>query len=200
MKPDPSQPTSVLHTLQQAGIKSAWQNGWALLRARWYLRQANSIGPKVRVWGRPVVRNWGIMHFGERIRLVSTIATLELVASPGGRLEIGSNTFINYGCSIAANQSVSIGADCSIGTYAIIMDNNFHRLEPDRRFETPASQPVILEDNVWLGARVIVLPGVRIGTGSVVAAGSVVTRDIPPFTLAAGTPARVIRELSPPSI
>ena len=200
MQSRPSNLSSLVNTIQQAGLKSAWQNGLAVFRARWYLRQANIIGPKVRVWGRPVVKNWGFMSFGERVRLVSTIATLELVAVPGARLEIGSNTFINYGCSIAANQWVSIGADCSIGTYVIIMDNNFHRLEPDRRFEVPESQPVTLEDNVWLGARVIVLPGVTIGTGSMIAAGSVVTRDIAPLSLAAGTPARVIRTLVHESI
>lgn len=171
----------------------SFQYGLAMLRARWYLRKATVLGPKVRVWGRPIIHNQGVLKIGERIRLDSRIVTLEIVTNPGGVLEIGANTFINYGCSIAATERISIGSDCSIGTYVNIMDNNFHRLEPDRRYEMPESQPVTLEDNVWLGTRVIVLPGVTIGTGSVVGAGSVVTRDIPPFSLAVGTPARVIR-------
>jgi maltose O-acetyltransferase len=75
------------------------------------------------------------------------------------------------------------------------MDNDFHRVEPERRHEVPESLPIILGENVWLGARVVVLRGVTIGAHSVVAAGSVVTRDIPPRTLAAGVPARVVREL-----
>lgn len=54
-------------------------------------------------------------------------------------------------------------------------------------------QPIIIEDDVWLGARVIILPGVRVGTGSVIGAGSVVTRDVVPYSIAAGNPARVIR-------
>jgi maltose O-acetyltransferase len=103
--------------------------------------------------------------------------------------------FINYGCSISASQQVRIGDDCSIGTHAIIMDNDFHEIDPGRRRLRPASAPIVLEENVWLGARVTVLKGVTIGRDSVVAAGSVVTRDIPPGTIAAGVPARVIRSL-----
>jgi maltose O-acetyltransferase len=75
------------------------------------------------------------------------------------------------------------------------MDNDFHRLEPERRDERPLSAPIILEENVWLGARVIVLRGVTIGAGSAIGAGSVVTRDIPPRSLAVGAPAKVIRSL-----
>jgi maltose O-acetyltransferase len=76
-----------------------------------------------------------------------------------------------------------------------MMDNDFHSLEPEKRQVKPPSAPIILEENVWLGARVIVLRGVTIGKGSVIGAGSVVTKDIPPGVLAAGSPARVIRKL-----
>jgi serine acetyltransferase len=171
------------------------KNGLAVIRARWYLRQATTIGPKVRLWGRPSVKNKGEMVFGERARLVSTVATLELVCGREAQLIIGPGTFINYGCSIGATRSIVIGAGCTIGTYVIIMDNDFHRLEPERRQELPESEPVKLEENVWLGARVIVLRGVTIGEGSVIGAGSVVTRSIPPRSLAAGIPAKVIRTL-----
>jgi maltose O-acetyltransferase len=168
-----------------------------VLRARWYLRSATHVGSRVRLWGRASVQNWGTMIIGERARLVSTVARLELVAAEGATLEIGAGTFVNYGGSIAASQLVRIGPHCSIGTHAIIMDSDFHRLEPDRRYERPDSAPIVLEENVWLGARVIVLKGVTIGTGSVIGAGSVVTRDVPPLCLAAGVPARVIRALAP---
>jgi acetyltransferase-like isoleucine patch superfamily enzyme len=172
-----------------------WHNGWAVLRAHWYLRRADTVGSKVRIWGNPSIQNRGVMRIGERVRLVSTIATLEMVTEAGGALEIGPGAFINYGCSIAATKLVQIGPCCNIGTYVIMMDNDFHRLEPEHRNEYPESAPIILEKNVWLGARVIVLRGVTIGTGSVIGAGSVVTRDIPPRTLAAGVPAKVIRHL-----
>lgn len=182
-------------TAKKSGsLKNILENAGAVLRARWYFRHATFLGSRVRIWGRPSVKNWGRMVIGDRVRLVSTVAKLELVAE-GGALEIGEGTFINYGCSIGATQLVRIGANCSIGTYAILMDNDYHRLEPERRNERPESAPIVLEDNVWLGARVIVLRGVTIGAGSAIGAGSVVTRNIPPRSLAAGAPARVIKAL-----
>jgi maltose O-acetyltransferase len=77
----------------------------------------------------------------------------------------------------------------------MLMDNAFHRLEPERRNEVPPSAPIVIGNNVWLGARTIVLPGVTIGHDSVIGAGSVVTRDVPPRTLSAGVPARPIKNL-----
>jgi len=165
------------------------------LRARWYLRRATIVAPSVRVWGKPAVHNNGTMTIGERVRLISTTATLELAAESGGTLEIGSSTFINYGCSIAASRMISIGPRCNIGTHVIIMDNDYHELDPERRLIRPESSPIILEENVWICARAIILRGVKIGEGSVVGAGSVVTRDIPPRSLAVGQPARVVRSL-----
>ncbi|NJO82708.1 MAG: acyltransferase [Blastochloris sp.] len=167
----------------------------AVLRARWYLRHTNHVGKRVRAWGRLHVMALGNLWIGDRVQLVGTITPIELAAGPDSSLQIGEQVFINYGCSIAALERVDIGPRCNIGTYVNIMDNNFHHLEPERRNERPASAAVTLEENVWLGARVIVLPGVRIGAGSVVAAGSIVNRDIPPRSLAAGVPARVIRSL-----
>lgn len=187
--------SAFIRVLFSKKLRELWDDGWAVIRARWYFRRANEVGPKVRVWGRPHVRNWGRMVIGGRLRLVSTVATVELVAMPGATIEIGENTFINYGTSIAAKQLIRIGADCSIGTQVIIMDNNYHHLEPERRNEPPDSAPVILEENVWIGARAIILPGVVIGRDSVIGAGSVVTKSVPPRALVAGVPAKVIRFL-----
>lgn len=172
-----------------------WGEGRSVAQARWSLRGADAVGTKVRVRGRPVVHNGGRMVIGARVQLVSSVATLELVSMPGGTLEIGERTLVNYGGSIAAAQLVRIGARCLIGTHAIIMDNDFHRLEPERRLERPESRPIIIEDNVWIGARVIVLPGVTIGEGSCIGAASLVTQDVPSRSLAVGVPARVVRKL-----
>lgn len=172
-----------------------WEDGLAVLQAHWSLRSATKLGPKVRVWGRPSVYNGGTLIVHPRVRISSTNATTELVAQDGGTLEIGESTFINYGCSIDATKLIRIGPNCNIGTHVIIMDNDFHRIEPERRNERPDSAPIIIEENVWLGARVTVLNGVTIGAHSVVGAGSVVTRDIPPRTVAVGMPAKVIREI-----
>ena len=168
----------------------------AVLRARFYLRRADRVGARVRVWGRPTVNVWGgHLLVGDRVMIVSTVATTEIAVGTGATLDIGERVFINYGCSIVANQLVRIGPRCSIGTHAILMDNDFHRIEPERRDERPESRPIVLEENVWLGARVTVLRGVTIGAGSAIGAGSVVTRDVPPRSVAAGLPARVIRTL-----
>jgi acetyltransferase-like isoleucine patch superfamily enzyme len=176
-------------------VSAAWGDGKAWLSSYWYLRQATSVGARVRVRGKPSIDNKGRMIIGSRVQLVSTVATTELVAMEHGTLEIGERTLVNYGCSIAAAELVSIGPRCLIGTHAIIMDNDFHRIEPERRLEWPESRPIIIEENVWIGGRVIVLSGVRIGAGSCIGAGSVVNADIPPRSLAVGVPARVIRQL-----
>ena len=169
--------------------------GPAVLRARWALRSAEKVGPRTRVWGSPVVHNEGRLLIGERVRIVSTIAPVELAVGKEGCLEIQDGVYINCGCSIAATTSIVIGKNCSIGSHVTMMDNDFHRIEPERRNELPPSAPIVLEENVWIGVRAIVLRGVRIGAHSVIGAGSVVVHDVPPRSLAAGIPARVIRQL-----
>lgn len=176
-------------------LSQAFHNGPALLRARWYFRSAEQLGKRVRVFGNPKVVNCGTLRIGERVRVCSEPIRSEFGVSPGATLEIGSQTFINYGCSIASTLLVRLGAHCNIGSHVIIMDNDFHRLEPERRNEMPDSAPIILEDNVWIGVRAVILRGVTIGTGSVIAAGSVVAKDVPPRSLAGGVPAKVIRSL-----
>jgi len=166
----------------------------AVLRARWSFRNAN-LGPKVRCFGRPKVHDGGELIIHDRVRIVSDVAMTEIGVNTGGRLEIGSRTFVNYGASIAAQQSVTIGANCLIGTHVLIADNDFHRLDPNHRNETPDSAPVVLADNVWIGQRSMVLKGVTIGENSVVAAGSVVTKDVPANTIVGGVPARFLRDL-----
>ena len=176
-------------------LNSIWVNGRAVLGAKWYLRHATRVGTRVRVFGTPVIQNSGTLVVGDRVRLISTIATLEVSIGPEGTLEIGDQTFINYGTSIGATKHVRIGPRCNIGSHVMMIDNDFHRLEPERRLEVPPSAPIVLEENVWLGSRVIVLRGVTIGAHSAIGAGSVVVDDVPSRSLAVGVPARVIRSL-----
>jgi maltose O-acetyltransferase len=75
-----------------------------------------------------------------------------------------------------------------------VMDNNQH--DVFRHSELPPSKPVVIEDNVWIGSKVVILPGVRIGSRAVIGAGSIVTKNIPPRCVAAGNPARVLRHLT----
>jgi acetyltransferase-like isoleucine patch superfamily enzyme len=89
---------------------------------------------------------------------------------------------------------VKIGSYCHLGHYIFVMDNDQHDVV--RHMDLPRSDPVIVEDHVWIGSKAIVLPGVRIGSRAVIGAGSIVTKDIPPRCVAAGNPARVIRRLT----
>ena len=163
--------------------------------ARRQLRRLNSLGKNVRVRGRVIVLNDGRMHIGERVRFAAATVPTELVAFTGGELTIGPRTFVNYGCSFAATERVSIGADCLFGPYVNVTDNDFHDLRD--RSRQPASQPVTIGDHVWIGTRALILPGVTIGDGAVIGAGSVVTNDVPPNGIVAGNPARLLRILDP---
>jgi acetyltransferase-like isoleucine patch superfamily enzyme len=163
------------------------------LNARWQLRACTARGRWTRVTGRPFINNKGEMLVGDRVRIHSHYARSVYVTLPGGRLEIGAGTFINYGADIAATSLVRIGADCLIGTHCMILDNDFHDLVDRERL--PAGRSVEIGDRVWIGNRVIILPGSRIGAGAVIGAGSVVKGEVPAGALAAGNPARIIRQL-----
>lgn len=122
----------------------------------------------------------------------------------GKKLSIGQRSFVNYGCFFDTSASIVIGADVNIGMGCYFITST-HEIGPsERRGGAAASQPITVGDGAWLGARVLILPGATIGRGSVVAAGSVVTRDVPDNSLVAGVPAKRIRQLSgsetPPSI
>lgn len=162
------------------------------LNARWSLRSAEAMGDRVTLRGHAAVSNLGRLTLGNRVRLVSTVATLELVTLPDGHLEIGDNVFINYGSSLVASNHVVLGNGCLVGTHVMVMDCDFHRIE-DKEWDT-SGLPIVIGEKAWLGNRSIVLKGVTIGHDAVVAAGAVVTHDVPPRTLVAGVPARVVRE------
>lgn len=116
----------------------------------------------------------------------------------GGRARIfvGDGTAISNNTQVFAEQSITIGARCLIGDGVLIFDSDFHNLSAEGRHNLPAAKtPIVLEDNVFVGSRVIILKGVTIGKDSVIGAGSVVVRSIPPGVIAAGNPAKVIRPL-----
>jgi maltose O-acetyltransferase len=161
------------------------------LRAWFQLRSCDQVGSWTQVTGKVFVQNRGTIRIGERVRLHSKFGSSLLATYPGGLLEIGDRTWLNYGADICATGLVRIGSDCLIGTHVIILDNHFHALE-DRR-TVPEPRPVVIEDRVWIGNRVTILPGVAIGHDSVIGAGSVVTRDVPSRSVAVGNPARVVK-------
>ncbi len=110
-------------------------------------------------------------------------------------LTIGDD-FGMTGGAIVCEEHITIGNRVAIGANTVIADTDFHPLDPERRRIAPndgATAPIVIEDDVFIGMQCLVLKGVTIGRGSVIGAGSVVTRDIPPYSIAAGNPAHVIR-------
>jgi maltose O-acetyltransferase len=114
----------------------------------------------------------------------------------GTRLHVGARTFANFGLVALDVAEIRIGEDVQIGPNVQLLTPT-HPIDPDlRRAKWEAAEPITIGDNVWLGGGVVVCPGVTIGEDTVVGAGSVVTRDLPPRVVAVGSPARVVRRLS----
>ena len=115
----------------------------------------------------------------------------------GAKISIGEKSRI-HGTCIHAYTSISIGRHCLIAANCQIIDSSGHDLSFDdvyNRVNTVGdSRPIVIEDAVWIGANSIILPGVTIGKGSVVAAGSVVVKDVPAMSVVAGNPAKVIKQ------
>lgn len=133
----------------------------------------------------------------------------QLFSFEGGKISIGNNVFVNYNSFIGSMEAVTIGNDVIIATNVRIFDNNNHPTSPTQRERMSRSdfygelwtwkyaehKPVVIEDNVWIGEFSTILKGVTIGKGSIVASHSVVTKDVPPYVIVAGNPARVVKRL-----
>lgn len=111
----------------------------------------------------------------------------------GKNITIGKNVFLNTGCSFQDRGGIRIGDGAQIGMNVAIATLN-HGL-PLKTRSTTYAQPVVIGENAWIGSNATILPGVTIGDNSVVAAGAVVTKDIPPDSVAAGVPAKVIKSI-----
>lgn len=116
-----------------------------------------------------------------------------LRADYGQYIHIGADTFINYDCILLDVAEIRIGAKCQIAPRVSILTAT-HPVAPGPRADGwESGEPITIGDNVWLGAGVIVLPGVTIGDNAVIGAGAVVTKDIPANVVAVGNPCRVLR-------
>lgn len=110
-------------------------------------------------------------------------------------LVLGDEVFINYGCLFDTSAPIILGSRTQIGFQATFITGG-HQIGPhELRAGSHDPKPITVEEGVWIGARALILPGVCIGAGAVVAAGALVSRDVAPDTLVAGVPARVIRTL-----
>lgn len=200
-------PSSRLLGMLLLSERTARRGAWMWLRNQ-YANQimkyrCTSVGKHV-YWGGdvPLVYGAGEIHIGSHVSIGNNQTWVVGVKSTGtARLVIGDYTTINYRTTISVVQSVTIGSHCLLAGEIKIFDNNSHPLDYRERRKPhvlgPAEvAPVVIEDDVWIGNNCIILKGVRIGRGAVVAAGSIVTKDVPPFTLVGGNPARVLKRLA----
>ncbi|TFF34736.1 acyltransferase [Mucilaginibacter psychrotolerans] len=169
-------------------ITSMWDVPNAAIR----LRKCTT-GKMVSVKGRLKVNAKGKILIGDNCRIWSHMGITLISAGPRATIEIGQNTFINTGANISSRNHIKIGKNCHIANEVIIMDDDFH--DVSSHTQNSGSDAIIIGDNVWLATRCIILKGVSIGEGAVVAAGAVVTKDVPPYTLVGGVPAKHIRAI-----
>ncbi len=183
-----------------------------LARARLlFTLQGIQVGQHLSLHGVPIITRYpgSVVTLGDRVNLCSSSRFTALgVARPvilrtlrtGATLAIGTDSGLS-GTTICAARSVRIGERCLFGADVMITDTDFHPIAYEgRRYRSELdaqAEPVEIGDDVFVGARAIILRGVTVGEGSVVGAGSIVTRDIPAYSVCAGNPARVIRSLKP---
>ncbi len=164
-----------------------------------------SLGENTRVAYRKIIGKPNtVLRIGQGSIVEASICFDRDLAS----VEIGDRTYIGSSSIISASK-IKIGDDVLISWGCTIVDHNSHSVDFKYRYQDVAnwmfykknwegvkSLPIVIENKAWLGFNTIILKGVTVGQGAIVAAGSVVTKDVPPFTIVGGNPARVIRKLS----
>lgn len=180
---------------------------WYFLSRFFFLVSKVKSGSGCLIYGFPLISmsENGVVELGDRVVMCSSSTYTALGVSrrtiirtllPNAQVTIGDDTGLS-GTVICSAKSVSIGKRCLIGSDVKIFDTDFHPISPEGRRYKPIgdalSTPVVIEDDVFIGAGTVVLKGSRIGRGSVVAAGSVVSGVIPPMVVCGGVPAKVLR-------
>ena len=179
-----------------------------ILPLAWWALRGLQLGPGWRCYGLPIIQR----HRRSRIRIGRGMNLRSAAMSnplgpnhpviisarrPGASLIIGDD-FGMTGGSLICDESIAIGNRVWVGANAVIADTDFHPLDAALRRVRPLAAktaPITIADDVFIGMNAIILKGVHIGEGAVIAAGSVVSRDVPPGTVAAGSPARIVRKV-----
>lgn len=202
-------------------VMSMWDTPWKVWNQLWrwlvypqvrliFVLNGISWGRDWRFFGVPIIQKHRRSHmsFGPGLSLRSSLNSNPLSPNhpvvlttwlEGACLKVGAN-FAMTGGTICCAENITIGDDVSLGANSVVTDTDFHPLTPyGRKIDSSAGKmaPIIIEDEVFIGLNCLILKGVTIGEGSVVGAGSVVTKNIPPHCIAAGNPAKLIRYLDP---
>ena len=179
-------------------LRRIWRAGMAMRGTGTRLAACDSVGARARIVGpAPLVENRGTLTIGDDLTLNCDVAPVQLVVEPGASLSIGSGVSLNFGVVITSRSSVRLGDRVRVGPYGIIADTDvpLAGLDAARVAAMIEAAPIEIGSDVWLGGRVTVLAGSRIGDGSVIGAGSVVSGDVPAGVIASGNPLRVLRAL-----
>lgn len=162
---------------------------WRFLTAKFFLRKCKT-GKLVTTRGKPLIFAKGKIIIEDRVVIWSVFQRTILSVHAGALLQIGARTRLN-GVHIAAKSRIIIGSNVRIAPYTLIMDSDFHDIE--EHSSEGLTSPIVIGNNVWIASRSVILKGVTIGEGSVIAAGSVVTKSVPPNSMVAGVPAKVVK-------
>jgi acetyltransferase-like isoleucine patch superfamily enzyme len=159
----------------------------AFVRGLWLRRHFNSNGLILALPGgpMPIVKNRGGRIDIESCSFESGV---RLEIYPGATLQIGKGTYLNRNVHIVVGEAVTIGRGVKVGWDVVIMDTDLH----GHSGQEAVAKPVHIEDDVWIGCRALILKGVRVGRGAVVAAGAIVTKDVPPFAIVASPRAEIV--------
>lgn len=137
------------------------------------------------------------LWMGDNSQLISKGFTMyegaAVVVIEGGTLTLGRNSYMNKSLIQCAN-SITIGDNCAIASDVLIQDTDFHPILDENGTPKPISKPIVIGNKVWICAKATILKGVAIGDGAIIAAGAVVTKDVPARCVVAGNPAKVVRE------
>ena len=167
--------------------------GW-MTTLRYRLQRRHRIGRGLLGNGRLRIAGPGRVLLDAGVNAWSHAEVNRLITTrPEATIRIGANARLN-GCTLIAADRIEVGADCVLGSCEVRDHLDYSESPIDRR-QPPAPEPVLIENNVWIGGQVSVLPGVRIGHDSVIGIQAVVLSDIPAGVIAGGNPARVLRAL-----
>ncbi len=164
--------------------------------------RCNKVGARLIFQGTfPLINNRGYIEIGDDVTFVgrnNLVVGFNVPDIQRPELIIGDDVIVGYRCEINVARSVRIGHHVLIATGVKIFDNNSHPIDPElRRANAPMTgediAPVVIHDDVWIGMEAVILKGVTIGQGAIVAIGSVVTKNVPERVIVAGNPAKVVK-------
>jgi len=159
------------------------------------ISSSNKIGKNVKIYGgvRITCNHSGAISIGDNVRILRNVT---LSASESGKISIGNNTHIGESTIIHSNQEIMLKDNVIIGPQNIIVDSDHIYQDIDIPIIKQGynAKRVLIEDDVWVSSHCSVIKGVVIGKGSVIGAGAVVNKDVPPYSVACGVPAKVIKK------